>query len=366
MKKVCLMFMLLMLLLCGCGKQDRWQKQYDLGMQYLTEGNYEEAVVAFTAAIEIEPNQALAYVGRGDAYIGSGETDGNLAAALEDYQQALELDNTNVEAYLGAADVCIRRGDYDQAEAILEMGFHATEDERIRRKIEEIEEGYIFDSAGNLRMESIYGGDGSLMFYYIYSYGDGAESSVVSYAADGTEIDRASTVVDERGYVVEDWSYNYEDGRLGRNRYEYDEAGNAVRIDSYDSDGELEEIILRAYDEQGNVINEDRGLSLDDMDTHMEYEYDGQGNLIKQVETFGGEDRLETIYERDEKGNTIYAAQYHGEGELSWYSTYEYDNTGNLTKVTDYDENGNITCETLFEYDEEGNLINEEEIRHDR
>lgn len=32
-----------------------WQDQYDLGMRYLSEGNYEEAIVAFTAAIEIDP-----------------------------------------------------------------------------------------------------------------------------------------------------------------------------------------------------------------------------------------------------------------------------------------------------------------------
>lgn len=29
-----------------------WQEQYDLGLRYLSEGNYEEAIIAFTAAIE--------------------------------------------------------------------------------------------------------------------------------------------------------------------------------------------------------------------------------------------------------------------------------------------------------------------------
>ena len=52
-----------------------WQEQYDLGIRYLSEGNYEEAIIAFTAAIEIDPNRAEAYVGRGDAYVGSGETE---------------------------------------------------------------------------------------------------------------------------------------------------------------------------------------------------------------------------------------------------------------------------------------------------
>lgn len=48
-----------------------WQEQYDLGVQYLSEGNYTETIIAFTAAIEIDPKQAPAYVGRGDARIGA-------------------------------------------------------------------------------------------------------------------------------------------------------------------------------------------------------------------------------------------------------------------------------------------------------
>ena len=45
-----------------------WQSRYDLGVRYLSDGRYEEAILAFTAAIEIDPKRPLAYVGRGDAY----------------------------------------------------------------------------------------------------------------------------------------------------------------------------------------------------------------------------------------------------------------------------------------------------------
>ena len=55
---------------CGCGQHTpTWQEQYDLGVRYLSEGKYEEAVIAFTAAIEIDPKQADAYLGLADAYI---------------------------------------------------------------------------------------------------------------------------------------------------------------------------------------------------------------------------------------------------------------------------------------------------------
>ena len=60
---------LLLLSACGGNSAGTWQEQYDLGVRYLSEGNYEEAVIAFTAAIDIDPKQALSYVGRGRAYI---------------------------------------------------------------------------------------------------------------------------------------------------------------------------------------------------------------------------------------------------------------------------------------------------------
>jgi Thioredoxin domain-containing protein len=72
-----LLFLLCLLLLPACGQQsippvavtDTWQEQYDLGLRYLSEGKYEEAILAFTAAIEIDPKQVTAHVGLGDAYV---------------------------------------------------------------------------------------------------------------------------------------------------------------------------------------------------------------------------------------------------------------------------------------------------------
>ena len=71
-KQIFPILLMLIVLLCSCSKSQaaQWQEQYDLGVRYLSEGNYEEAIIAFTAAIEIDPNRAEAYVRRGDAYIG--------------------------------------------------------------------------------------------------------------------------------------------------------------------------------------------------------------------------------------------------------------------------------------------------------
>lgn len=115
-----------------------WQEQYDLGVRYLSEGNYQEAVLAFTAAIEIDPKQAPAYVGRGDAYVGLGETEENLAAAKTDYETAIELDETSTEAYLGLADVYIRQGEYEKAQETLARGIEKTGDESLQAMLDSI------------------------------------------------------------------------------------------------------------------------------------------------------------------------------------------------------------------------------------
>lgn len=135
-----LLTLFIVIILCACVKtQPTWQEQYDLGVRYLSEGNYKEAIIAFTAAIEIEPNQAKAYVGRGDAYIKSGETKENLSLAQMDYEQAIELDETSADAYLGLADVYIRQGDYEKALEVLQQGRRNTgENQQIAEQTEAV------------------------------------------------------------------------------------------------------------------------------------------------------------------------------------------------------------------------------------
>ena len=66
---------LTMLAACGQNTEAKWQEQYDLGMRYLSEGNYEEAIIAFTAAIEIDPLAADGYLALADVYIAVEEPD---------------------------------------------------------------------------------------------------------------------------------------------------------------------------------------------------------------------------------------------------------------------------------------------------
>lgn len=148
MRRYVCWLILFSLVLSGCAKQTSvqeenapvlsWQEQYDLGLRYLSEGNYEEAIIAFTAAIEIDPKRAPAYAGRGNAYVLSGEAEENLTAARADYEKAIELDEANADAYLGLADVYIRQGDYDMALEILQQGFEKVSDDKIEEKFYEV------------------------------------------------------------------------------------------------------------------------------------------------------------------------------------------------------------------------------------
>lgn len=100
--------------LCACGSKAEtapaeevpveevptWQEQYDLGLRFLSEGNYKEAIIAFEAAIKIDPKLPEAYVGLADVYTAQGDTD----KAMEILRQALEAlgENESLSAALEA------------------------------------------------------------------------------------------------------------------------------------------------------------------------------------------------------------------------------------------------------------------------
>ena len=94
-----LLVICLLLTSCGQSAEAQWQEQYDLGVRYLSEGNYEEAIIVFTTAIEIDPKQAETYIRLSEAYEANDD--------LEDAISTLELglDNTGDESFLELIEV---------------------------------------------------------------------------------------------------------------------------------------------------------------------------------------------------------------------------------------------------------------------
>jgi len=76
MKRTISILLIFLLLLTACGADGpTWKEQYDLGIRHLSEGSYEEAILAFKAAIAIDPKQADAYIGLAAAYVATDRRD---------------------------------------------------------------------------------------------------------------------------------------------------------------------------------------------------------------------------------------------------------------------------------------------------
>lgn len=113
MKNTALFAFALLILLTACGQRMAvqgdepsnahgamtWQEQYDLGMRYLTEGNYQEAIIAFTAAIEIDPKRPEAYASLAEVYINMEDIDAAIAILEEGIAQT---DSEDLRAQLDA------------------------------------------------------------------------------------------------------------------------------------------------------------------------------------------------------------------------------------------------------------------------
>ena len=130
-RRIALLLALAMFVLTGCGKQSKeWKEPYNLGVKYLSDGDYREAILSFSAAIEIAPREADPYVGRADAYIGAAAelAEGGIIPGTEQSQQIL---------------LCLQsaEADYETALTLAEAGSDLSTDlEVVEQKLAETTE----------------------------------------------------------------------------------------------------------------------------------------------------------------------------------------------------------------------------------
>ena len=351
-----LLALALVLGLCACGQnaEAAWQEQYDLGVRYLSEGNYEEAIIAFTAAIDIDPKRPEAYVGRGDAYIGSGETEDNLTAALADYEAALELDETLPGAWLGLADVYIRRGEYDKALEILREALEKTgNDPSIADKLVQMESGIFTDSAGQIRRQNWYGEGGALTCYFTFTYdSQGREASVTSFDGAGSQLDHVENVYDQAGNLLSGVGMISSAGEIQFGEYEYDAAGNRIQ-EIYHTDASADSPVERqyrsAYDDDGNQTRQEYYESTGTMQSYETYAY--TEGLMTRTDSYYPDGTLSgyDLYEYNEDGQILKRNDYNADGELIYYYVYTYDENGNNTSYAAYDGEGTLINYSTYE-----------------
>lgn len=307
-----------------------WQEQYDLGMRYLADGNYEEAIIAFNAAIKIDPKRSEVYLGLAYAYIG--------------------------------------QGDYDAAKQILEQGITATGGEELQNKLDEILSGRITDYDGLVRRESIYDGSGTLIRYYEYNYQKYEKNvktqiSKYCYDASGTLL------------YHHEFDYNASTGLSGVTAFNADgtQMGHAdiemtpTREASYGYDEKTGEIFqyVREFDEYGNLTYEKSDFG----ETFYTNELDDEGYLVRQESRNIHHDNMENeyedimiyYYEYDELRRVISKRNLDGNGNpLSSYKM-KYDADGNITEFFSYDRNNKLDGKIEYFYDESGNMIEQNE-----
>ena len=92
-------------------KPDDAGTYYNRGLVYFNRGEYENAIADYNEAIQLEPNNANAYYSRGLTHFNKGEYD----KAIADYNEAIQLEPNNANAYYSRGLTHFNKGEYDKA-----------------------------------------------------------------------------------------------------------------------------------------------------------------------------------------------------------------------------------------------------------
>ena len=296
--RVIVLLLTLALLLTACGqKAPTWQEQYDLGVRYLSEGNYEEAILAFTAAIRIDPKQEKVYLSLSEAYAAAG----NAEKAAETLRQAIaelgETENLTVlletlttaappERVDGAGSAAHSLPDPEQTPPGVARTEYRDFSDGNRLTIE-------YDANGSTLRYIYRRPNGTVYQYAVFEYADGSLIRDSWYNGEKSVQRWTSYEYPPAGGCIE--TEYYPDGTV-HSVYEYNAAGWDVRSTYYNPDGSMDYSAVAIWDEQ-NARN---------------------------------------------KGNTIYKP----DGSVDYYYIWDYDAGGNITRTTYYNPDGSVQSVT--------------------
>ncbi len=159
------------------------QEALQLGEKYLNELDYENAVMAFTEATEIDPKSTEAYMGLAQSYTGVQDYE----QAEASYRQLLALDSSNSEGYRELAELYIRLEKLEEAKALLEEAINNTDDEELQEFYEETT-----PKAPSFTLE-----EGSYNERQEVGITADKDTHVIHYTIDGTEPTEESPVYQE-------------------------------------------------------------------------------------------------------------------------------------------------------------------------
>ena len=91
-------------------------------------------------------------------------------------------------------------------------------------------------------------------------------------------------IYNEKGNKIEENYYNSNSSLIYKNTYKYDEKGNKIEENYYNSNGRLYSKTTYKYDEKGNIIEENHYDSNGRLDSKYTYEYDKNNNWTQRIE----------------------------------------------------------------------------------
>jgi len=261
---------ILALSLAACGGSaaaEGWQEQYDLGVKYLSELNYEEAVVAFNKAIEIDPKQA--------------------------------------EAYVELARVYVAQENKDEAKKVLYKASKSVgaDNEALNKAFEELEIEKPSEENSTANANSTNKGNPELANQSIRTDYDDGSYYIVDY--------------DEKGNRIRETLYNTDGGVDWVN--DYDEKGNIIRLTQYNADGSV--YMVWDYDENGNHIRTTSYRADGSVSSWYINDYDENGNRIHGTR-YLSDGTVDSVDDYDENGNLIRRTYYNADGSVDWVDEY--------------------------------------------
>ena len=145
---------------------------------------------------------------------------------------------------------------------------------------------------------------------------------------------------DENCLLVQTEQYDQNHILLQKSVNSYNEKGQIVQQSNYFGDGEIEYVTRYVYDDEGNLIRHemyDDG-KLDYVETEIHYQ---DGLIIKE-------------FENDDYGKTmnIHTYEYNDKKQVCKYIRDEVQNKDRRTYEYSYDENGNCVKELVYDYED--------------
>lgn len=361
-----LISLVLLLSLSSCGQDGNvtaWREQYELGARYLSEGNYEEAVIAFAAAIRIDPKQPEAYTSLAEAYIGAGDYDkaaetvaqgqqacgdtGEFDRLLEEIAAKQEAGTENSDGMekeeLGHGGQPLSEKEKPQIIRQVQTSYYASSDQPNYVTITEFELGTELPDAiyKSLYLES---------YHPIYS-----EEQMIDGNGEMVPLIRHEWDYGEDGICTQERYINVQLGEMLTTSisYQENEQGNIISYEMIDYDINQQSVWYYEYDSNGRITN-----CTNNRVTNT-YEYDSNGNLVKEIfpSWFVANEFDYTIYEYDAQNRVTrslaaLSAPMDKSLDSLNYTLYFYDDSGKLSELQLYNPEGTLIQYILFSYEE--------------